>query len=122
MMGPAVGAERDVVAAAVVAAIDSTSRTPDVRISPKVIWRFMAPKSGFGLRLQPRSTSRRIGARGSDKAAPSSRTADVHHIAIALGCIRIDKSRYQQPTINGNDFAICFSVSRSGWTDIVFPA
>ena len=59
---------------------------------------------------------------GSDKAAPSSRTADVHHIAVALGCIRIDKSRYQQPTINGNDFAILFSTSRSGWTDIVFPA
>ena len=59
---------------------------------------------------------------GEHKAAPSSRTADVHHIAIALGCIRIDKSRYQQPTINGNDFAILFSTSRSGWTDIVFPA
>ena len=63
-----------------------------------------------------------FGARGSDKAALSSCTADVHHIAIALGCIRIDKSRYQQPTINGNDFAILFSTSRSGWTDIVFPA
>ena len=72
--------------------------------------------------FSPSSTSRRIWSARSDKAAPSSRTADVHHIAIALGCIRIDKSRYQQPTINGNDFAILFSTSRSGWTDIVFPA
>ena len=63
-----------------------------------------------------------FGGGGLDKAAPSSRTADVHHITIALGCIRIDKSRYQQPTIDGNDFAILFSTSRSGWTDIVFPA
>jgi hypothetical protein len=54
-----------------------------------------------------------FGARGSDKAAPSSRTADVQHIAIALGCIGIDKSRYQQPTINGYDFAILFFASRS---------
>jgi hypothetical protein len=41
------------------------------------------------------------------------RTADVHHIAIAFGRIRIDKSRYQQPTVNGNYFAILFSTSRS---------
>ena len=61
-----------------------------------------------------------FGARGSDKAALSSCTADVHHIAIALGCIRIDKSRYQQPTINGNDFAILFATSRSGWTGYSF--
>ena len=44
------------------------------------------------------------------------RTADVHHIAIALGCIRIDKSRYQQPIINGDDFAILFSAS-GPWRD-----
>ena len=76
----------------------------------------------FALTLSPRSRSRRIWSARSKKAAPSSRTADVHHIAIALGCIGIDKSRYQQPTINGYDFAILFSTSGSGWTDIVFPA
>jgi hypothetical protein len=37
-LGPAAGIERDMVAAMVVAAIDQPSRTPEARISPKVIF------------------------------------------------------------------------------------
>src|SRR6476620_8934859 len=82
-----------------------------------IVLRSFRPVMSFLRLLQARGIWR-----GSNKAAPSSRTADVHHVAVALGCIRIDKSRYQQPTIDGNDLAILFSTSRSGWTDIVFPA
>ena len=108
-----------------IAAIDQRVADAEGARLPKVIfcWRFMAPKNTpLASSSSPTLQTGVFGARGSDKAATSSRTADVHHIAIALGCIGIDKSRYQQPTINGNDFAILFSASRSRWTDIVFPA